>query len=719
MNHICGTITKYLTQPRKNKNNSYWVYLELKNDKKIIKISGITNFLPKQGDYIDSKTLSEKNDYGSYDLKSFCPHLPRMRKYQQERINDIIGYTLDNKIMKKILNEDVWINIMNKTIELNEEDYNKLSVYIIAYEKNYKMEILRNYLIKIDCKLNDAQLDSICNHEKFGPEICKWNKKELYNLFDIDGISYITVMKIAEHFQLSKIDKTIIKVIKELDYSSDCHVYLPKTEKSFNITKELFIEAIKVLEENKKIYILNKIIYSGTYFKKEMFIAQDLIKRQNIDLTFKKSKLVNIKEVKHFLSTFTTINKFQLNDEQKHGILNVFNNNVSIIIGKAGTGKSSILEGLTKCVELLNLNQTGIELFFITPTAKAAIRIKEIIGNKYNAKTIHSFCNSLINPKTLHIENLNDKSIIIIDEATMIDNNILYNLLSIIRDKNCKLLLLGDSRQLPSIGPGDVFNKILKTEYFPITELTQVYRSSKNLNKILDDILNERMPESDGTDFIWLEPQNNIEQLLIDNIKTNNSLHIIATTNKFINSTTDQIRQILNPYNSEQREYTHYETIFREGDVVVHCKNDNEKELYNGMIGKIISIEKPEETEKFMEIKYDNRRVKYDRLMINDIKLAYILTVHKSQGQEYDNVLVILENDYMVNKNLLYTALSRAKKKIILISKKQTLQNALLKNCPKRNSLLNLMFNIFNNEINNNIIKNNEIFINIFKEYYN
>jgi exodeoxyribonuclease V alpha subunit len=719
MNQIQGTIVKYLTQPKKNKNNTQWVYLQVKTNTKIIKITGTTNILPKIGDYIECDKCN-KNEYGAYDIKNFSPKLPILKKYQEERINDIIGYKLDSSIMKKIINKNIWLNIINKSVvELSTEDSDKLFNYVLAYDKNYKMEILKKQFLEMDCKITDIQLEGICEHKNFGPDISKWNKQELFYLFDIDGIGYTTVIKIADHLKLNEIEKAIIKIIKELDYSSDCHVYLLKNYKIFELPKQLFYECIEILKNNNKIYVMDKIIYSAKYLKKEMFIAQDLIKRQYKNITFEKSKYININKITNFLLNFRTHNNFQLDDEQKQGIINVFTNNVSIIIGKAGTGKSSILEGLTKCVEYINGDFNMMDLYFITPTAKAAIRIKEIIGNNYNAKTIHSFCNGLLNPKNIQMDVniLSDRSIIIIDESTMIDNDILYNLLSIIHMKGCKLLLIGDCRQLPSIGQGDVFNKIIQSKHFPITELVHVYRSSINLNNALDNILNKKVPELNGNDFIWIKPSNtsSIEKLLVDNVNIDPTLHIISMTNKFINDNTNDIREIINPKN-EQNEYTYYNNIFREGDKVVHCKNDNEKELYNGMVGNIESINDSETVDKFIQVSYDNKKVNYDKTMISNLKLAYILTVHKSQGQEHDNVLVILENIFMANRNLLYTALSRAKKKVILIATEHILQEALKKSCPKRNSLLDLMFDIFKNE--NNIIDDENCFIDLFKKYY-
>jgi exodeoxyribonuclease V alpha subunit len=328
----------------------------------------------------------------------------------------------------------------------------------------------------------------------------------------------------------------------------------------------------------------------------------------------------------------------------------------------------------------------------------------------------------------------------------MIDIYLLNDFLNITQEINCTLVFLGDNRQLPSVGPGCILDKLISCPIFKITELIHVVRNGGNITKILDKVIDgENITISDCDDkkeFIWIEPKPEGEQsLLLDTININSSNTVIAITNNLIEQVTDNIREIKNPQSKSNPidEYIKYprtnskkniKIIYRVGDPVIHSKNNNKESLANGtqgIISKIIFENDDKLKPKIVQVKYkknykhkidddsknnientncdfldkDDRIVDYevDSDMINYLFPAYMITAHKSQGQEYENIIVVLNKSRLLNRNILYTALSRAQKSIILISSKENLEKC--KRKVKRNSLLDYMFTYYNSEYDN------------------
>ena len=334
----------------------------------------------------------------------------------------------------------------------------------------------------------------------------------------------------------------------------------------------------------------------------------------------------------------------KLNDEQKESFLSVFKSNINITIGPAGTGKSEILTRLCKFID----EYKSVSILFLTPTGKACDRLTKGFKGKdidKSAYTIHKYnYYDDDNQFKKEIDNFdqikkNEYKIIVIDEMSMVSLNVFHTFIKKINNlHNCVLLLLGDHNQLPSIDYGDVLNNLVLSEAFNTVKLTKIFRSeSKSLltvqNNILNNIPLDNMDVNDGS-FVWIkENPSTIKNVLND---FEELPLIITSTNKVVNDYQQIIKDKYN-INHINKDFIKFNNIiFHVDDKIMIKKNNYEKNLMNGMIGKIISIYNDK---NFVGLKIlfdgeDEPRDFFSFDELEDIQLAYIITIHKSQGSE-------------------------------------------------------------------------------------
>jgi exodeoxyribonuclease V alpha subunit len=360
-------------------------------------------------------------------------------------------------------------------------------------------------------------------------------------------------------------------------------------------------------------------------------------------------------------------------------------------------------------------------------------------------KTIKSF-NYLLNHKNEEYKmNFYNDNIIIIDEISMVNLEDFYTLLINLSNikKNIKIVLSGDIRQLPSIGIGDIYNKIIKCkDIFCYNELKILVRSNDELNDSVNDILENKIPRINKC-FNWLKIKDNdifnICSIIPDDYDINKSI-IITQTNSYITKFTNDLRNKLNPLIEVKKETKNIKYLseiniksdkyFRLNDPVIHTKNINKHKLYNGMTGKIIEIleyfEEINNIKKLLHtiivVKFKNNHIynyNTDSNIIEYLEPAYMITVHKSQGQEYDYVYIYFNSEKMSTHNSLYTAITRGKKHVTLICSKNILLHS-LNNPSTKNSMMDYMiyFYIITNKYNSFNINDDYDYIKLFKKYY-
>ena len=386
--------------------------------------------------------------------------------------------------------------------------------------------------------------------------------------------------------------------------------------------------------------------------------------------------------------------------EQRKAIFEASQSGVMLITGGPGTGKTTIIKALIKIYESM-----GCDVALAAPTGRAAKRMSE--ATSHEAKTLHRLLEVEFKDGDEHStvfarneRNMLDEDIIIVDETSMLDMFLLNSLLRAIRPGS-RLVLIGDCDQLPSVGAGNVLRDLLESEAFNTVRLTEIFRQEKESLIVTNAHLinNGVKPELDkhNMDFFFMR-RNGGDELLATLIelcvtrlpKTYNAtvfdrIQVISPTKKGAfgtESLNKMLQHMLNPPLPEKAEKRHGETVFRIGDKVMQIRNnydlvwiDGGKErfgIYNGDIGVVRKISNSHNS---MTVDFDGRDVEYSFDLLEDLELAYAITVHKSQGSEYPFVVMPVADftPMLMTRNLLYTAVTRAKEMVILVGKESSL----------------------------------------------
>ena len=384
----------------------------------------------------------------------------------------------------------------------------------------------------------------------------------------------------------------------------------------------------------------------------------------------------------------------KLAPQQKKAVFHALDSGVMVLTGGPGTGKTTVVKALISL-----FNSVGEKVVLAAPTGRAAKRMSEATGHE--AKTVHRmlemertqngenrFCRNARTPL--------DESVIIVDEASMLD---LYLMEALVRamKRGARLILIGDSDQLPSVGAGNILDDIISSERISTIRLTEIFRQSKEsliitnahrINSGEGPILNvtnndfffvRREREADICETVASLITERLPKTYGANIK--DQIQIITPSKKGVGGVealNAALQEKMNPPLQFKREKTAHGTIFREGDRVMQISNNYELEwekngieglgLFNGDIGRIVKINK---NDAYMTIDFEDKRVKYPFELLDELELAYAITVHKSQGSEYPVVIVPMYScpPMLMSRNLLYTAVTRARKMVILVGR--------------------------------------------------
>ena len=550
----------------------------------------------------------------------------------------------------------------------NKNEFNELSKIFIS--ENLSISIL-NYL-----------------NESKKTKLKDFFEKNIFDLVEEDVFfDFNEIEKIAKRFFLNYSIELSNKylILFEINKLENLGSTVNQIEDIFNninqyrlIDIDEFKNHLKILLNENKIIIHEnkKSLTSYKMYQKEKFICKQIknLAFKNLDYKINKKEIIVDK----------------LDENQQEAIIKSLNNNFSIITGGPGTGKTLLIDLIIK-----NLKKLGIKnIELLAPTGKAATQIS--FRTNESAKTFHSFLKW--NQKTFEVNKTNpsDAEIIIIDEFSMIDINLLYSLL-IACPRLKHLIVVGDKDQLPSIGPGYLLNDFIDSNKFNVTALEKIYRQSEgsliSKNSVL--IKNNIFPFFDDNEsqFIDIESLNfNINEILEKDIKKHlNSNYDLLDYQILIPMYNgkfgiDEINNICQKYINENKNYLFKinEKIYFKNDKVIQLENDNNKNIFNGEIGLISDVknkeDKLDEIDKIF-VEFSNKRiVEYSPSeFTKNIKLAYAISIHKFQGSECSNVLLILapEHQSMLTKKLFYTAYTRAKKEIKIISSKKLIQKSI------------------------------------------
>lgn len=466
-------------------------------------------------------------------------------------------------------------------------------------------------------------------------------------------------------------------------------------------------ETITRLVLNNKLYI-DKIDSQDYVFRQSMYLAEDNIANCIIEHTRFQMKQKNLSKL---INKVSNKNNIDLSEEQISAISTCLNNMISIVTGGPGTGKTTII----KCIiDILEEEKKNYVL--CAPTGRAAKRITQTTGKE--AKTLHRLLEiSKIDDNDIdmfyeyQVKQVEDE-VIIIDEASMIDLMMMNNLVKGIKP-DTQVIIVGDVNQLPSVGPGSVLKDIIASDIVPTVELKQIYRQSAKSDIIVNaHKVNEgEYPtfKSKDTDMFFI-PTSTIEQTVseisslisyrletyahLDVLKDLQILTPVKKTELGTIQLNEKVQEILNPKSDSKKQVEYQSRIFREKDKVMQIVNNYDKKysiegkffegIYNGDIGYIELIDSDEEK---LYVKFDDDRlVEYDFDELDQLEHSYAITIHKSQGSEFDYVILPIFTGYkkLLTRNLLYTAMTRAKKMLIIVGNRNVV-NYMVDNLESKN----------------------------------
>jgi exodeoxyribonuclease V alpha subunit len=531
-------------------------------------------------------------------------------------------------------------------------------------------------------------------HKVYGVRSLETIRRDPYLLArTVSGIGFRTADAVAEQLGIPRnsLERARAAVLYLLErMSEEGHVFAPLTylENQFGSTlemdRELAPQAVAELGETGEVVVDRgggePAVYLKLLYQAELNVAACLRRLSAAPARSKAAVERGIAAAEKLAST-------PISPEQKRALRCALESSLAVITGGPGTGKTTLLRSL-----LVALDDAGIRPMLAAPTGRAARRLAEATGR--DAKTLHRLLEySPDSGEFLRGEMLPLRtSYLIVDEASMMDVELASSLLSALLP-TATLVLVGDRDQLPSVGPGSVLKDVIASGLAPVIELREVYRQAKasmivaNAHRINRGLMPEITNDAQG-DFFFLErsaPEDvlaTIKQLvqtrLVGNfgIRDSGEIQVITPMNRGpigVHALNQELRQLLNPSGKALRAG---ERDFREGDRIIQLHNNYEKQVFNGDIGRVARIDAERGR---LEVAFeDNNRVSYDVGELDELALAYAISVHKSQGSQYPAVVMPLHPSHylMLRRNLLYTAITRAERVCVLVGTRSALQQA-------------------------------------------
>lgn len=514
-------------------------------------------------------------------------------------------------------------------------------------------------------------------------------ENDIYQLiYDIIDINFKKIDQIAlkmgiEKDSLIRVKAALIYIMTEVSNTYGHSYYFEEELISLlprvigvQIPKSSFSSAIEELIKDVRIVIKEEKIYLKDMYDSETLIVKRLRLLENNPITTDKHLENKIKDLESFY-------EITYNDEQKQAIKESYEKDFLIITGGPGTGKTTIMKGITELYRQLNkLSYEHLQekVALLAPTGRAAKRMSETTGLR--ASTIHRFLKWQRDTNKFQVNEYNKSKVefVIIDESSMIDTYLMASLLKGI-SANCKIIMVGDDHQLPSVGPGQILHDLIESEKLSVVKLKELYRQGKDSNIISlaydvrsGNICQQIFNKDEDLTFINCSPEQVISNIMeiattYKDISYKN-FQILAPMYKTftgIDEINNHLQIIFNPKDNIKKEIRIGEVTFREQDKVIQLTNMPDDNVYNGDIGiidRIITSPKKE-----IHIDFDGNVVKYTPTNFNCFRLAYAISIHKAQGSEFDIVIMPIVKNYgkMLYRKLIYTGITRSKKKLYLI----------------------------------------------------
>ena len=603
-----------------------------------------------------------------------------------EKMASKIVEVLGNSAIDKILEDESCLNLVPK---LSQQKIKGIKSILEKHEESNKIMI---YLTDLGFNMQDSL--SIYNKYKANTIINIEN--DIFNLIDdIDNINFAKIDQISKKLGVEENDKRRIKAcfvyIMEVLTFKKGDTYLLYDEIKNNLNKYLKItvddELLKLyideLRLERKIVLENNKFYLKKIFDDEQNIVDSISQLVNKDIEKNKNidKYIKMSEEEKEIS---------YNQKQKEAIKKALENNILIITGGPGTGKTTIIETIVEIYkEIKDLTYDDLidKIALLAPTGRASKRMSE--ATNLPATTIHRFLkwNKENNEFMVNETNKDFSELVIIDEVSMIDINLFSSLFKGITT-NAKLILVGDYNQLPSVGAGNILKDLIDCQKIDTIYLDLLYRQDENsyINNLAHDIKNGNLSEEflkTKNDYAFLncscdsilETLKTTCQRLVEKDIDQKRIQLMAPMYAGINGIDNlnkELQKIFNPEDHNKNEIRYGDIVFRENDKILQLVNMPDDNVFNGDVGYIkyiIKAANSKSKKNEIYVDYDGNVVKYLPKDFNKIKHGFIISIHKSQGSEFDLVIIPICMSYyrMLYRKLIYTAITRAKKKLIII----------------------------------------------------
>lgn len=529
--------------------------------------------------------------------------------------------------------------------------------------------------------------------QKYGDDVHYVLTEEPYRMIaEIDGIGFKTADQIALAYGMDRQDPQRLSagltyVLRTMTQNG--HVCIPDTEL---VRRAAFIlqadalglhdilrEAIEVGQLCTADFEGTLYVYTPEAYEEEEYIAGRIGEMGNMKPLPMKT------HVQLFLDRWQDARHFELADKQREAVEKSLQSGMTVITGGPGTGKTTVVQTIIRLAE-----QEGLRILLCAPTGRAAKRLAETTQRK--AKTIHRLLVPDGHVGAMQVFEYNETKmlpadLVIVDEVSMLDMEMMYHLLSALKPQ-CRCILVGDADQLPSVGAGAVLHDIIASGQVPVVRLDTIFRQKEGGRIVTNaHLINSgRLPVvNEDQEFRFVEIDNEADGA--EKISALYNSELLETGDKFavqvlspmyknpcgVDNLNQLIQERFNPPAEGKAELKGKNVVFRVGDKVMQKHNDYEKGVFNGDMGEIFAIQKD-----MVYVRYPEQDVKYEGQEVDEITLAYAITVHKSQGSEYHTVIMVLVNSHaiMLQRNLFYTAVTRAKRKVILVGTKRAVQTA-------------------------------------------
>lgn len=705
----------------RNADNGYTVLVLIVDEEEVTCVGNFSDI--SEGENIEAKgEYTEHQTYGrQFAVSSFEEKEPEdetaIERYLGSGAIKGIGLALAARIVRRF-KKDTFRIIEEEPERLAEvKGISSRKAMEIADQVNAKKDLRQAMIFLQQYGINMTLAVKIYN--AYGNEIYSILKENPYKMADdIEGVGFRTADEIASRVGIRtdsdfRIRSGILYVLQQA--SAEGHTYLPMDELTRRAAAILEVDAEHIekhymnLAMDRKVVMQQKDdvtqIYANTFYYMEYNTAAML---KQLDVSYDVPDI----EIEETLRKIEKKTDRNLDEHQAEAVKEAVRNGLLVITGGPGTGKTTTINTIIKYFEI-----AGMDIFLAAPTGRAAKRMSETTG--YEARTIHRMLElngGMEDGKSAGFErnegNPLETDVIIIDEMSMVDISLMYSLLKAVV-AGTRLILVGDVNQLPSVGPGSVLKDIIDAGCFHTVKLTKIFRQASTSDIIVNAHKINRGEEVElnnkSMDFFFLKryDADKIINVTLQLIKqklpkfvdaSEYDIQVLTPMRKGllgVERLNNILQVYLNPPGKNKKEKEHRGVIFREGDKVMQIKNNYQLEweirtkyglcvdkgmgVFNGDTGIIEEINDFAET---MTVTFDEgRKVEYSYKLLDELEHAYAVTIHKSQGSEYPAVVIPLLGGpkMLMNRNLLYTAVTRAKKCVTIVGDDETF-NLMIKN---------------------------------------